>query len=118
MSRTLLLTPEERQLLHEALGYMGRRFRDPQDSELILEIEARLDQSRREADPHGQHRVPLEAAHRQVLKRVIASYTSEIDVPSSDRSNRLLANKLRVIAQRLDRRRPLLDRIRHWIQGR
>ena len=111
MSLVVKLAPGERDVIQEAVAYMGRRFFDPRDSRILLEIEERLDEARR----NGDVRLYLEVDQVGVLRRVFESYAATLDHPSTDAVNRRRIAQMATIDRRLGRATSPLGRLKRWL---
>ena len=75
MEKRISLPPQDLEMVQEAVLYMNRRFFDPDDTRLLLEIEDRLDIARRNGGVREEHLARavlitmevLARAHRPVL---------------------------------------------------
>lgn len=111
MSIAVRLEPGDRAVIQEAVAYMGRRFFDPTDSQILLTIEDRLDEARR----GGDAQILLEIPQIAVLRRVLESYAGTLDHPSTDAINRRRIAQMATIDGRLGRRVSPLGRLQRWL---
>ena len=117
MGTRLSLDGGDLQLLQEALAYMGRRFFDPQDSAIILDIEDYLESARRQVPSGRPCELTLEKPRAMLLRRVLRAYSDELNRPSSDTSNRERIARMHRLTKRLEQRagQGILAGLRRWL---
>lgn len=118
MTKQLIISKIDLDLIQEAVSYMSKRFFSPNDSILLNEIEERLDDTRRELSTQDEGRLILNDNHYHLFQRVMLAYADELNHPSSDLSNRQRIERLQELGRSEKKGASLLRKIRSWLLGR
>ncbi|MFH1144806.1 MAG: hypothetical protein V1774_09710 [Candidatus Eisenbacteria bacterium] len=100
MTAQIRLDREDQELAREALAYVSRRVYDQRGSEIIGDLEDRLDRLLLSKVGPGPGDLTMPAAHLRAFRSALDAYTEALDHPSTDQSNRVRIARMRRITKR------------------
>jgi len=117
MALRIRVEASELPLVHEALGYMSRRIRRPEDARVLSGLIERTERLVLSGESPAPARLVLTSAEAWVLRMVLEGHAAALSRPFSDLSNRQRVARLREIDRRLQRAGSWWGRLCGWLGG-